>query len=119
MYRLTPRRFEKAKPILKKYRELLHRLGPTKAGFDLAANLEVELRACWNIGYQELKNIIIELSKRDYYRYLAAHYMDHPVGPGVVCEFQSPLAELYGMKSYNPDPDCEERKAFWQSMPRD
>ncbi len=114
MASLTPRRFEKAEPILKKYREQLHRTGDTSA-----CDLEVELRACWNLGYQELKEIFIELSKRDYYKYLAAHYMDHPVGPGVVMEFQGTLAKLYGMKSYNPDPDCEERRAFWLSMPRD
>lgn len=115
MASLTPRRFEAARPILDKYREQLHRTGHVDAG-----DLEGELRKCWNIGYQELKDIIIDLAKRDEYRYLAAYYMEHSNAPGVVTEFQGTLAALYGVESYYHAPDREEkREAFWQTMKRE
>jgi hypothetical protein len=69
------------------------------------------------VGYQELKQIIIDLSKRDHYRYLAAHYMENSNATGVVTEFQGELAAMYGIRSYYHAPDREEKqKAFWQTM---
>jgi hypothetical protein len=100
MYKLTERRFAKAKPILNRYRMQLH-----ETGFASARGLEKELRDCWNIGYQELKDIIIALSKRPYYRYLAACYMEMGY-PDVVIEFQPVLADMYGSK----------RGDFWKGL---
>ena len=111
MARLTERRFEKAKAILDKYREDLHRTGSISAGI-----LEKELRDCWDTGYQELKGIIIDLSKRDHYRYLAAYYMEHSNAPGVVAEFKPVLAALYGIKYYDGPEREHGRKAFWAGL---
>jgi hypothetical protein len=112
MANLTQRRFEKAKPLLDKYREQLHSTGHTSA-----EDLEHELRECWGVGYQELKQIIIDLSKRDHYRYLAACYMENSNAPCVIEEFKAVLAAMYGIKSYDHAPDREEKqRAFWQTM---
>jgi hypothetical protein len=112
MYRLTERRFARAKPILDKYRERLHTAGDISAG-----ELERELRDCWGVGYQALKGIIEDLAKRNHYRYLAAYYMEHSSAPGVVSEFKPVLAKMYGIRSYGHSPDREsKREAFWQGM---
>ena len=111
MASLTQRRFEKAKHILDKYHKQLHETGQYST-----SAFEKELRDCWGIGYQELKAVIIDLSKKETYRYLAARYMESGC-PGVVMEFKRTLAEMYGIKSYDHSPDREEkRKAFWQTM---
>ena len=112
MASLTERRFTKAKPILDQYRDQLHTSGRIST-----SDLEHELRECWNIGYQELKGIVLDLSKRDHYRYLAAYYMEDGHGVGVVTEFKGRLAELYGIESYDNCPNREEkREAFWKTM---
>jgi hypothetical protein len=111
MYRLTERRFTKAKPILDQYRKQLHDTGSI-----LTRDFEMELRKCWKIGYQELKSIIIELSKQNRYRYLAARYMESG-SSGVVTEFQSTLAKMYGIKSFYHSPEKDsKRQAFWKKL---
>lgn len=112
MHRLTERRFAKAKPILDHYRKQLHATGSVSTN-----DLEMELRKCWDTGYRELKGIFIDLSKRPHYRYLAARYMESGC-PGVVCEFQQTLADMYGIP-YFDHPDREQRKgSFWRKMKR-
>jgi hypothetical protein len=111
MYRLTERRFIKAKPILDHFRKQLH-----STGWMSASDLEMELRKCWKIGYRELKNIIIELSKQSYYRHLAVAYMESN-GPGPVMEFKRTLAKIYGIKSYDHSPNREsKRDTFWRKL---
>jgi hypothetical protein len=111
MYRLTERRFAKAKPILDKYRKQVH-----DAGRGAASGLERELRECWDIGYQELKDIIIDLSKRPHYRYLAASYMESGY-PSVVSEFHRVLADMYGIKSFHHSAEREsKREEFWSAL---
>ena len=112
MTSLTQPRFDKAKAILDKYREQLHSTGHISAG-----DFEHELRECWGIGYHELKDVIIDLSKRGHYKYLAARYMEQSNVPGVVSEFKKVLAGMYGIECYDASPDRKEKQeAFWQTM---
>ena len=111
MASLTDRRFEKAKPILDKYRAQLHATGRIST-----REFEMELRRCWNLGYQELKDIIIHLSKRDHYRYLAAYYMEDGSGVGVVMEFQPVLAAMYDIDRYDQPERETARKTFWEQF---
>lgn len=114
MFTLTERRFESAKPILDKYLEKLRSNHQYDTG-----SLEHELRQSWNTGYQEIKDIMIQLLDVDEYSTVAAWYMEHSNAPGVVSEFQGPLANLYGVASYN-SPDREEKKEqFWKRAFRD
>jgi hypothetical protein len=110
MYKLTERRLAKAKPILETYRKQLH-----TSGFMAASNLESELRKCWNVGYQALKGIMIDLSKLPRYRYVAARYMESGC-PGVVTEFQRTLSELYGMDSLLSRDKKAKKEAFWGKL---
>jgi hypothetical protein len=58
MYRLTNRRLSAATTILEKYRAKLfgsHQIEPM--------HLEQELRDLWDIGYQELKDVMIDMLK--------------------------------------------------------
>ena len=78
-------------------------------------DLETELRKCWKTGYRELKDIMRELSKQDYYRYLAARYMETGY-PGVVSEFQSALADVYGIESFQSAERDSKREVFWKEL---
>lgn len=108
MARLTEARFQKAKPILDRYREQFHRTRHLNTTL-----FEKDLKEIWGLHYQELKTVMIDLSRRPEYLYLAARYMEGG-SPGVVSEFQSPLAALYGLRYYHA-PDREERqREFWK-----
>jgi hypothetical protein len=109
MASLTDRRFERAKSILDKYRTELQANSHISVG-----KLENELRDCRNLGYQELKSVIIDLSKRGEYRFLAAYYMEGGTGVGVVSEFKDVLAEMCSIEYYDDPKRDEARKAFWQ-----
>jgi hypothetical protein len=111
MYRLTEKRFSKAKSILDKYRSQLHDKGRISN-----PDFEEELRDCWNIGYQELKEIILELAKHNQYRFLAAYYMEMGF-PGVVSEFKNKLADMYGIKIFDGNPERDsKREEFWKGL---
>jgi hypothetical protein len=110
MYRLTDRRKAKALPILQKYKTKLDSSGSiNEVGF------EKELCECWNVGYREIKDLIEDLAKCKEYIYLAAYYMENSnAGAGVVTEFQSVLAKLYGIKWYSHNAETlAARKSFW------
>jgi len=110
MYRLTDRRRKKAQRILDAYK-LKHDAGQPMS----AKSFEKELRECWNIGYQELKDIIEDLSKIEEYTYLAAFYMENSnSGFGVVSEFKPVLAKLYGIKWYDAPERASARDQFWE-----
>ena len=113
MYKLTDRRRKAVEGILEKYRTLLL----TNGKYDVRS-FEGELRACWKIGYQELKSIIEQLSRIERYRYVAAHYMEYPQVPGVVSEFQPVLVRLYGISHYHSEDREEKRAIFWEAMKR-
>ncbi len=111
MYRLTTRRLQKAKDVLEKYRTLLR----AKLAFD-AGQLEHELRQCWDLGYQELKDIMADMLRHERYRHVAIYYMEHSNCTGVVSEFQSPLAKVYGIRGYF-DPDRQKKQQeFWAAF---
>jgi len=116
MYRVTPRRLAKAQPILDRHRAQLHRTGVTDAHA-----LEMALRDCWNVGYQEMKDLATDLLKQEHYRFLAAYYMENSNGSrqAVASEFKGDLAKLYGVRWYHAE-DCEaKREDFWDTMPRE
>ena len=109
MYRLTERRFAAAEEILEVHRERL------EAKHSISCHsFEMELRECWKLGYQEIKDIMNQLIKMPRFRLLAGYYMQFSGSPGVVSEFQNSLAALYGLKWWN-DPSQRERVAeFWK-----
>ncbi len=112
MAHLTERRFAKAKIILDRYRKQLHENGSIPTSL-----FEKELRECWNnMHYQALKGVMIDLAKQNRYRYLAAYYMDHSNGAGVVVEFQRTLADLYGLDYYHSPERASKREAFWNKI---
>jgi len=110
MYRLTTRRLHKAEPILEKYRDKLYRHLRFEAWV-----FENELKECWNVGYQEIKYIMLDMLRLERYRYLVLYYMQS-VNTCVVSEFQGSLAEAYGSKDfYAPDMNLR-RKTFWATF---
>lgn len=115
MYRLTDKRFESARPIFEKYRSILFR----NQAFD-TQQFEHELRKCWDLGYRELKDILIALAKNEAFVGVAAYYMEHSNAPGPCSEFKAPLAKLYGVTSYDNTPNlAQARDLFWQKHYRD
>jgi hypothetical protein len=112
MYRLTRRRQEKAQAILNKYRIQLQDEGVVRV-----EAFEMDLRACWKVGYQELKGIIIDLSKLNPYRYLAAYYMENSnAGIGIVTEFKRHLDHLYGFDRNEGEDQAKKRESFWAGL---
>jgi hypothetical protein len=110
MATLTEARFDKTKAILDRYNERLLQTGK----LDFHA-FEADLKDIWKLGYQGLKQIIIDLSKREEYVPLAARYMEEGM-PGVAAEFKIPLAKLYGISHYHSEEQEEKRKAFWKRV---
>jgi hypothetical protein len=108
--KLTDLRFQKAKSILDRYQQELLRTGD----LDFTA-FERELKDVWNLGYQGLKPIIIELAARGEYTALAARYMEHG-WPAVVSEFKPPLAKLYGVRHFADERRDKGRRKFWEKM---
>ena len=80
----------------------------------MAGQLERELRDLWGIGYQELKDIIIDMVKKDQFPEVAAYYMEHSnSGVGVVSEFKRPLSKLYGIPYFHHADREKKRQEFW------
>jgi len=116
MYRVTDRRLNKARNILEQHRTSLHKTGSMDTiGF------EMELRECWAVGYQEMKDLAEDLLKNGRYRYVAAYYMEHSNGSPdmAVSEFWEPLAKLYGVPYYRAEGQEDGRKQFWATMPQE
>jgi len=112
MYKLSDERFEKAKPILEKYRAQLHTTGRFNA-----EGLEKELRQCWKPGSREVKDVVMRLSKTDRYKYLAAYYMEHSdAGKKPLIEFWPTLSVLYGAEYYQSLMRVRKQKAFWSRL---
>jgi len=109
MYKLTKRREAKALPILEgAYKSLV-----TRGGFEVHA-LERELRACWNIGYHELYDVLEDAFKDDRWRYVAVYYMER-VLPSPTCELKHALAKAYGIERWSGDKQTQTaRMAFWK-----
>lgn len=109
MYKLTKKRLQAAKPILDQFEEQLriHR-------FVVVGQLESELRRLWGIGYQELKDVFIDMLKQDIYAELAVYYMENSNGgSGVVSEFQRPLAKVYGVPHYHHAEREQKKEEYW------
>ncbi|HUU11629.1 MAG TPA: hypothetical protein VM431_13965 [Phycisphaerae bacterium] len=113
MYRLTQPSMRKAELILEDYRKRLYK----HFRFD-ARSLEIELRGCWNVGYQELKDIFRDMLRLDRYRYVAIYYMENISGSAVVSEFQKPLAQAYGVRFFRAPEMQRKRKEFWDKFRR-
>ena len=111
MYRLTDRRLQQATDILERYRDQLLKTFQ----FD-AMRLDRELQTCWNVGYQELKSIFMDMLKNEHYRHVAIFYMENVNNPVVVSEFQSPLAKVYGIRYYHAPERKQKQEEFWASF---
>jgi len=61
MARLTERRFQQAENILEEYRNLLF----TNLEYS-ADKFEAELKKCWEVGYQEIKDLMIDLIREPF-----------------------------------------------------
>ena len=109
MYKLTDKRFKRAEPVLERYRKQLLE----KQRFHATA-LERELRDLWDIGYQELKSIMIDLLRKEKFMLVAAYYMENTNAPGVVSEFKNTLAELYGIRLFDSSECADAQRQFWQ-----
>ena len=111
MYRLTERRLAKVEQLLEQYRSELAEHG----NFNVTA-MDQELKNLWNIGYQELKDVIIDMHKsHERYQHVAVYYMEHSNDIGVVGEFKSPLADAYGLKHYHDDALDASRTQYWEN----
>jgi hypothetical protein len=106
MYKLTERRLAKAKHILDAAAAELEKDRDLNTG-----GLEMQLRECWDLGYQELKDIFCQMLEMKDYQNLAAFYMQFSNDMGVVSEFQRPLRKFYGVKELPLDVDF---KGFWK-----
>ncbi len=116
MYRVTPRRLKKALPILERHRGELHKSGQMDA-----LVFEMELRECWDVGYQEMKSLAEDLSKNERYRFVAAFYMENSNGSRdmVASELKDVLEKLYGF-DWHVSRDYEaSRDKFWASLPKE
>jgi hypothetical protein len=121
MYKVTERRLTAARPILEKYRAQLF----ARHSFDTHA-FEHELRDVWKTGYQEIKDVVIEITRKrrrsiivretDRYREVAAYYMENDNGGRTVSEFQHPLAELYGISHFHADDRGKKRDEYWKKV---
>ena len=111
MYRLTDRRLAKAEQLLEQYRSELVEHGR----FNVTA-MDHELKDLWNIGYQELKDVVVDMYKNhDRYKYVAVYYMEHSNDIGVAGEFKPILADAYGLKRYHDDDLDASRQRFWEN----
>ncbi|OYP38044.1 hypothetical protein [Rhodopirellula sp. MGV] len=113
MYKLTERRFAKVEQFLEEARSELINDGVLNYNI-----LEREMRDSLNLGFQELKDIMIDIVKRyPRYRLVALYYMQHQnAGMGPVSEFQPTLAKEYGLDGhYGGQGDRDAIKAkFWK-----
>lgn len=109
MYKLTESRLKKAEPVLERYRAEL-----IEVGCFSASAFERELRDIWKIGYQDLKDVMLDMYREhDRYQHVALHYMEHSSSPGVVTEFKRTLAEAYGIRSYDHGDRANAKAKFW------
>lgn len=109
MYKLTKRREAKALPILEAaYKDLV-----TRGGFD-ATKLEMDLRACWGVGYHELYDVLEDAFKDDRWLYVAVYYMER-VMPMLTSELRFALEKAYGIPERAVDKDWDTyRDEFWK-----
>lgn len=87
-----------------------------KSGRIDCQRMERELRECWGIGYQELKDVILDMSKRTEYERIAAYYMQHQNALGPVSEFKFRLGQLYGVRHYSSKGAKEGCEAYWAGV---
>lgn len=114
MYKLTDRRLVSASSILDAARASL-----VERGSFNVSTFEHKLRETWDIGYQEIKDVMIDIVKRHpRYKFVAIYFMENSNSMGVVCEFQSTLAKEYGIDGYSPDEVERLSSDFWKSAMR-
>ena len=115
MSRLTERRLEKALPILERYRDELRKTGSIEPII-----MERELAECWKSDYKGMKDIFIDMSFDDDFKYIAIYYMQHQA-PDVVREFQDRLASVYGLSYWHFNAELRECAAriFWDEFKRE
>ena len=109
MYKLTKRREAKALPILEEAYQSL----TTRGGFDVG-RFEMDLRACWNIGYHELYDVLEDAFKDDRWLHVAVYYMER-VMPMLTSELRFALEKAYCISERGADKDWDTyRNEFWK-----
>ena len=88
--RFTIRRQKSAYDVLEHYRKRLY----DSDRFDQRM-LELELKECWDTGYQFLKQVAHAMLLSSRYRYLSIYFMEDGF-PCIVSEHQHYLQEIYG-----------------------
>ena len=111
MYKLTDRRFHAAELILEEARaSLIEHRSINSSTF------ENQLREVWNIGYQEIKDVMNDIVKHyPRFKFVAIYYMENSNPGGVVSEFQDTLASEYGLPSYDRCTIDSLRHKYWES----
>jgi hypothetical protein len=111
MYKLTDRRLDTAELILEEARASLIERGSINP-----YSFEHQLREIWNIGYQEIKDVMNDIVKRHpRFKFVAIYYMENSNPGGVVSEFKKTLASEYGLPSYDRNAIASLRERYWES----
>jgi len=108
MIKLTERRIQQAREILDRYRDELWE----RRSFNLK-ELERELLQVWELGYRELKHLIVDLATWNDYELIAVKFMEAGA-PGVDSEFRTPLAKIYGIAGYNSPQRKQKQADYWK-----
>lgn len=109
MFKLTDRRMERVRPILDKYRRELRE----RRTFD-GSMFEHEMRDALDTGYQEMKDVAIQLARHPLYRGVAIRYMESGFAP--CSEFTLELPKLYGTACYRDGGYEACRAIVWRSI---
>ena len=57
------------------------------------------------------------MAKNERYREVAVYYMEQSnAGTGVASEFKSPLASVYGLKTFDAPERAEMQEKFWANV---
>lgn len=105
---LTPRRLERITPILETYRGKLRASGAFRP-----ESLEAEIKATLDVGYQEVKHLLIDLLKKPRYQTVAAYYLQHFAAPNQPSEAKLALGDLYGVGYYEHADRPQAQDAWW------
>ena len=105
----TIRRQKLANDILEHYRKRLY----DGDRFDQRM-LELELKECWDTGYQFLKQVAHEMLLSSRFRYLSIYFMEDGF-PCIVSEHKRYLQEVYGgVQKYGSEKNPSFRHKFWE-----
>lgn len=103
-------RFERAQPILEKYRESLF----SRARFD-CHSLERELIEVAELGTNEIPQLLCDLSTAGRYRHVAAFYMQHMLTDGPDTDYKVALTRYYRIESFDSQ-GANTAREYWMAF---